>query len=86
MVRVASGVPAVGLFAESSQIEYLSSLTQSTLNTSLASRTERPKKAGRVDALPALLCDYYIDLSFREIQFPAQRFYCDRPNSQQGQG
>jgi len=48
MVSVASGVPALGLFAAAGLLKsaYPSSLTQSTFNTSLFSRTERPKKAG----------------------------------------
>ena len=73
-VSVASGVSALGLFAGAtiSQIEYPSSLTQSTLNTSLALRTEPTKKAGRVNALPALLCDCYIEFKLsRNLTFYA---------------
>ena len=48
MVSVASGVSALGLFAGATilKIEYPSSLTQSTLDTSLALTTESTKKSG----------------------------------------
>jgi len=48
MVSIASGVSALGVICRSnrSQIEYPSSLTQSTLDTFLALTTEPTKKSG----------------------------------------